>query len=752
MCISLKDGETGFSEASKKVGWPSDGVFVWGSFLAELIYHQSGRQRDGTEKGRLKYMNTRKKTNLKGREQSTKAKARDESMIDQRATQENERNTPLRLKKYYNEGRHSRPRTAGGSSTTDRHTSKFGLPRGHSKWQIKRGFVEEVMTVRHYLRVDTIRSSCKAQVGSIVLYWVCGWREESVERKAKTEGMRDGARAGWGLHTAGMERWAGEEGGEEGGDAGCSSENTSRVDPSDRAVPWWIRARGCRRNRGGRCAATVARGGRENGRSGGGCDPEARAGRRCRGDVACPPDARGRDSGEARRRQGGARAAAGAGRAAGEGCRHRVVAVDAAAGADRRRRSGGGTRVSQQKRRRCGYCGAVLLKQNWPPVPTRKLARVWVWERGSTAGRMRGGTVVPTRRGVGRGGRSWRRDGMGGETHRRVARQAVRTQDWIGVPVPRRVRGGQRGDRARACTEGGQGVHGREVQVWMRIGTSVVETDTRVRVEAGQNGRGSAWGERCGRGARRACGEGAREGTGVAAHGRGARQRCGRGAAVERTADARADDGAEWHGVRVVAGAGTGNALEHRERQRGCGGWERMAAEVGVKLVFGCGRGRRDEWLHHGGEYKLHGWNAKEEGNLREGWMRECGSRTSLRLKLRVTSRVRRTLSAGAAHQSGLTAKKDVVRLAQVFTRVLIQDSSSEVVHAAKTKRNTTRDGGRKNCVKFNLKESVQPHPSIYFSFLNFKISSTIKSLLTVVKAKRPAGDLAHLSLEQTNS
>ncbi|KAJ7811469.1 hypothetical protein B0H14DRAFT_2606510 [Mycena olivaceomarginata] len=70
----------------------------------------------------------------------------------------------------------------------------------------------------------------------------------------------------------------------------------------------------------------------------------------------------------------------------------------------------------------------------------------------------------------------------------------------------------------------------------------------------------------------------------------------------------------------------------------------------------------------------------------------------------------------------------------------------------SKTKQNTTRDGGLGNCVKFNLKESLQPHPSIYFSFLNFKISSTIKSLLTVVKAKRPAGDLAHLSLEQTNS
>jgi hypothetical protein len=34
---------------------------------------------------------------------------------------------------------------------------------------------------------------------------------------------------------------------------------------------------------------------------------------------------------------------------------------------------------------------------------------------------------------------------------------------------------------------------------------------------------------------------------------------------------------------------------------------------------------------------------------------------------------------------------------------------------------------------------SVQPHPSIYFSFLNFKISSTIKSLLTVVKVNVPA-------------
>jgi hypothetical protein len=36
---------------------------------------------------------------------------------------------------------------------------------------------------------------------------------------------------------------------------------------------------------------------------------------------------------------------------------------------------------------------------------------------------------------------------------------------------------------------------------------------------------------------------------------------------------------------------------KHRERQRGRGGWERMAAEVGVRLVFGRGRGRRDGWF-----------------------------------------------------------------------------------------------------------------------------------------------------------
>jgi hypothetical protein len=57
------------------------------------------------------------------------------------------------------------------------------------------------------------------------------------------------------------------------------------------------------------------------------------------------------------------------------------------------------------------------------------------------------------------------------------------------------------------------------------------------------------------------------------------------------------DDGAEWRGVRLVTGVGTGNALEHRERQRSRGGWKRMATEAGVKLVFGCGRERRDEWF-----------------------------------------------------------------------------------------------------------------------------------------------------------
>jgi hypothetical protein len=55
-----------------------------------------------------------------------------------------------------------------------------------------------------------------------------------------------------------------------------------------RAVPWWIRARGCRRNRGGRCTETTARrGGRMEGaalvQSG-----SAPAGARWRqGDLAC---------------------------------------------------------------------------------------------------------------------------------------------------------------------------------------------------------------------------------------------------------------------------------------------------------------------------------------------------------------------------------------------------------------------------------------------------------------------------------
>ncbi|KAJ7889479.1 hypothetical protein B0H14DRAFT_3126956 [Mycena olivaceomarginata] len=40
-----------------------------------------------------------------------------------------------------------------------------------------------------------------------------------------------------------------------------------------------------------------------------------------------------------------------------------------------------------------------------------------------------------------------------------------------------------------------------------------------------------------------------------------------------------------------------GHSDKRRERQRGRGGWERMAAEVGVKLVFGRGQGRRDEWF-----------------------------------------------------------------------------------------------------------------------------------------------------------
>jgi hypothetical protein len=256
--------------------------------------------------------------------------------------------------------------------------------------------------------------------------------------------------------------------------------------------------------------------GRENGRSGVGCDPETRAGRRRRGGVACGEWGcvdvhQMRGDGTAARRDGGdvVRAQQQAGRAAGEGCRHRVVAVDAAAGADRRRRGGGGTRVSQQKRRRCGCCGAVLLKQNWHPCRRRSMGAEEGLGRGANAERDGRSTCKRVRR----GGRSWRRDGMGGATHRKVARQRCVRRTGLACRYRDGCAEGQRGDRARACTEGWRGVHGRELQVWTRIGTGVVETETRAehaQVEAGQNGRGSAWGERYGRGARRACGEGAR--------------------------------------------------------------------------------------------------------------------------------------------------------------------------------------------------------------------------------------------------
>jgi hypothetical protein len=112
-----------------------------------------------------------------------------------------------------------------------------------------------------------------------------------------------------------------------------------------RAVPWWIRARGCRRNRGGSCTLITARqGGRTDGSAldsirKRACRETASRGRAMRGTGLrrCSSDVRGRDRGEARRRRGGAAAAAGtsnaagAGRAAGEGCERSVVGVDAAA-------------------------------------------------------------------------------------------------------------------------------------------------------------------------------------------------------------------------------------------------------------------------------------------------------------------------------------------------------------------------------------------------------------------------------------
>ncbi|KAJ7888372.1 hypothetical protein B0H14DRAFT_2693786, partial [Mycena olivaceomarginata] len=131
----------------------------------------------------------------------------------------------------------------------------------------------------------------------------------------------------------------------------------------------------------------------------------------------------------------------------------------------------------------------------------------------------------------------------------------------------------------------GMGVPTRR-QVWTRIGTGVVETKSaeHARVAAGQNGRGSAWGavwtrsETGVRGGRGGEVDAGRDGRGST--------RDGRGSSVD----------VEQYGWRVSGGA-DGGRVGRDDSQRGRGGWERMAAEVGVKLVFGRGRGRRDEWF-----------------------------------------------------------------------------------------------------------------------------------------------------------
>jgi hypothetical protein len=80
-----------------------------------------------------------------------------------------------------------------------------------------------------------------------------------VERKVKTE-MTQGR--GGALHTAGMERGAGEAWDE----AGCGSENTSRVDPSDQGSAVVDPSVGLQVKKGGRCTETTAQvGGRTDG-------------------------------------------------------------------------------------------------------------------------------------------------------------------------------------------------------------------------------------------------------------------------------------------------------------------------------------------------------------------------------------------------------------------------------------------------------------------------------------------------------
>ncbi|KAJ7816661.1 hypothetical protein B0H14DRAFT_2844139, partial [Mycena olivaceomarginata] len=135
------------------------------------------------------------------------------------------------------------------------------------------------------------------------------------------------------------------------------------------AVPWWIRAWGCRRNRGGRCAATAARGGR--------------------------------------RTDG----------AALDAIRKRAMDADIVWSRSTRRRvrkDGAEVEAGFVLRRRAAEAELA-------PVPTRKLARVWVRDRGSAAGRMWSWMGVPTRRrrrvrgGAARGSGAGRARGEGGE-------------------------------------------------------------------------------------------------------------------------------------------------------------------------------------------------------------------------------------------------------------------------------------------------------------------------------------------------
>ncbi|KAJ7342392.1 hypothetical protein DFH08DRAFT_938334 [Mycena albidolilacea] len=271
--------------------------------------------------------------------------------------------------------------------------------------------------------------------------WVERRVEDAVERKVETEGMGDDARGGWGVCT--RREWR----------DGRSRETRSNYG----AV------------------------GRENGRSGVGWDPEVHAGRRRRGDMTCGERDcidvhQMRGDGTAARRDGGelVRAAAGAGRAPGEGCGHRVVAVDAAEGGDGAAVETGLDEYVAAEGTQVWVLRRCAPEAELAPVLTRKLARVWVGlgrrenaERDGHA-HTQAGKQRREQLDAGRNGRGKTQEGG-------VA--AVRMQGWTGVPVQRRVRGG-------AARETGAGVHGgRARSTWARGAGVDADRDGRVETE-----------------------------------------------------------------------------------------------------------------------------------------------------------------------------------------------------------------------------------------------------------------------------